>query len=317
MYFQYLQKYWVAGKTALTWIQTDDFSSNQPGQGNYFAFPQASYIEFTYRDNIYDNHTPCDGVNSVAFVAWSHEGAAGVSSVNEFDLIENWGSGVNCQSQVTGESLHNFNGDGSGGVPGGRVWDFSGLGNFGRWGYGSTDSYHTYGMLTTTDGTTIEVCGYIDHALVNCAPFPRVDRECVDSLNQSGCFGQKNILYLWVGSNNGQRPHGDIKAWVQSWRVWSCPSWNATDPKISNPPTNTCYGKIITSQNAAKGDQTKFANMNENERKYLLSKFPLWTRATMLTNTASGDPTADENPPAAPMRLQSRTSSTQIRSARP
>jgi hypothetical protein len=125
-------------------------------------------------------------------------------------------------------------------------------------GIGPTSSYHTYGMLTTTDGANIETCGYIDHQLVYCIPMPGLNRECASSLSsQSGCFGQRDILLWWIGSNASGGPiAGDVKAWVKSWRVWSCPSWNAGSAIITNA-NNKCFGTIISSESNVKGNQTK------------------------------------------------------------
>jgi hypothetical protein len=278
MYLQYLASY--QGGTSKIWLQTDDLSSLTPGQGNYFVFPQASLMEITYRDNIDNIHSTCSGSDVTDFWASSHEGGA-PSGVNEYDVIENWRSGVNCQFQVTSSVLHNWNGDGVGGAQiAGGVWDYPGLGNFNSWGsvdlsgVGPTSIYHTYGMLTTTNGSNNMVsCGYIDHILVNCAQFPGLKQECTrTTVNQSGCWGQRQYPILWVGSANGQPMAGPVQAWVRSWRAWSCPAWNATDPKIANVGVNTCYGPIISADNASAGDAAAFAEMPDAQRKYILAK---------------------------------------------
>jgi hypothetical protein len=275
MYFQYLASY-VQGSTGKIWLQTDDFSSKTPGVGNYFNFPQASLIEITYRDNINDVHTVCDGIDSTAWWTWSHEGGAGADSVIEYDVVENFRAGINCSAQNTDSAVHNWNGDGNGNSQvSNAVWvytmnansppDCCHTGNFANTGFLAnntpTDNYHTFGLLTTTDGTNVESCGYIDHNLVNCIPMPGLSRLCAESFSsQSGCFGQRDILLWWVGANAGSNAlHADVKAWVKSWRVWSCPSWNAGSAIITTS-NNKCFGAIISSEKAVKGNETKLAD---------------------------------------------------------
>jgi hypothetical protein len=139
------------------------------------------------------------------------------------------------------------------------------------------DSFHTYGFLTTTDGSTaIETCGYIDHVLIACSPMRNASPSdwCTTpagTVNQAGCFGQKDILAMIVGDDGGA-PIGDVHVWLESIRVWSCPAWNTGSggPKISVPGTNTCYGTIISSENAVKGDQKKlFAEAAPRQRQQL------------------------------------------------
>jgi hypothetical protein len=276
MYFQYLASY-VQGSTGKIWLQTDDFSSKIPGQGNYFNFPQASLIEITYRDNINDVRMVCDGIDSTAFWTWSHEGGQGADGVIEYDDIENFRGGVGCSNQNSDSAVHNWNGATQNAN---AVWTYTmnsnssptccHTGNFANTGWlGNdfpTDAYHTYGLLTTTDGTNIETCGYIDHNLVNCIPMPALNEVCagtgiISPLSQSGCFGQRDILLWWVGANAGSNAlHADTKAWVKSWRVWSCPSWNAGSSIITNA-SNKCFGTIISSEKTVKGNETKLADV--------------------------------------------------------
>jgi hypothetical protein len=294
-------------------IQTDDFSSLTPGVGNYFVYPQASYAQITYRDDLYVNHTPCDGINNTAFWMSSHEGGAGHAPPNEFDVIENWGGGVNCQSQVTDEALHNWNGDPGGFVPASSVWNFHSIGNWAgtTWSYAATNGYHTYGMLTTTNGSdNMEVCGYIDDFLLNCTQFPGITDECrndktgaaLPNINGSGCWGQKNYPIVWVGSAGGPAPHNTVNAWIKSWQVWSCPAWNVGDPRISTA-ANSCYGSIISSENAIKGARERFASLEPREQRYLLSKMSPRVRAEWLADAATSDQNVitDQLPSPAPV----------------
>jgi hypothetical protein len=260
MKYQYLLSEYgpLAGVRIAMW--TDDKSSKIPGQGNYFNFPQASLLEITYRDNMDDIHSGCNGADSTAFWTWAHECGANADACLEKDVIENWRSGTTCQYQVTDSALHNWNGDGAGNAQtANSVWDYPHKGNFSMWGsvdsagHGPTDVYHTYGLLTTTDGATnIVSCGYIDHVLVNCQQWPGINRMCsytgtpnIGPNSQSGCWGERDVLLWWVGSNGGGQIAGDNIAWVKSWRVWSCPNWNTGSALISNSD-NRCFGPVVT-----------------------------------------------------------------------
>jgi hypothetical protein len=260
-------------------IVTDDGCCHQSGQGNYFNFPQASYMQITFRDNQEENPTACDGIGVVDFYQWSHEGGGGSSAVNEFDLIENWDAGVNCSPWNYGGAFHNWN-DGSSGPMWGYNYCIGSCPSF-LTGDKFTSSYHTYGMLTTVQsGNNIASCGYVDGILINCGTIPSAQLECTGTggaggtaaLNQSGCWGQRSIAILWVGSANGGWLSHDIHAYIQSWQVWSCPSWNAGSATMSNPPTNTCYGSLITSENAPKGEKDTLLAMSEQDRQYVLRK---------------------------------------------
>jgi hypothetical protein len=275
-------------------IVTDDGCCHQPNQGNFFNFPQASYLVIRYRDNMEDTSNVCDSL-ATDFFEWSHEGGGGSSAVNEFDLIENWDAGTNCSPWNYGGAFHNWN-DGSSGPMWGYNW-CKGMSNPG----GSpntcppaltaghpTSSYHSYGMLITVQsGNNIYACGYVDDVLINCGGIPNPQNECTGNggaggtpaLNQSGCWGQRSIALLWVGSINGQNLNRDIHAYIQSWQAWSCPSWNAGSATISNPPTNTCYGPLITGENAPKGEKDKLLAMSKHDRQYVLSMMSPTIRA--------------------------------------
>ena len=272
-------------------LVTDDGQDHRPGFGNYFNFPQASYLVIRYRDNMEDSSQSCDGI-ATDFFEWSHEGGAGSTAVNEFDLIENWDAGSGCSPWNYGGAIHNWNNGTAGPMWGynwclGMTWPpgstantcpgYLTSGNGGK----PTSVYHSYGMLITVQsGNNISACGYVDDVLINCGGMIYPETECTGTggsggtaaLNQSGCWGQRSIALLWVGSINGQNLNRDIHAYIQSWQAWSCPSWNAGSATISNPGVNTCYGPLISSENAPRGEKDRLLAMSDSDRQYVLSK---------------------------------------------
>jgi hypothetical protein len=247
LHMQWLKSMWVANGRDKTWMQLDAFDSFTPGAGRYMAWPQANLTQVTYRDNL---NTFSDGCAYGNFNAelWSHEAQSG-TGVNEFDFFEN---NTAPQPGICNDmAIHNWNTGGTGsGIDPVNVAP------------GFTNSYHTFGLLTTVNGSAIESCGYVDHVLQGCFGPANLSAECTapnPPINQSGCFGQRDYALLWIGILLGPNTQQDLHAWVQSISVWSCPSWNATDPKISNPPTNTCYGALITGENAPSGEIRKLA----------------------------------------------------------
>jgi hypothetical protein len=272
MHIQFLRSQWHSDpNNSWGWNQivTDDQSSHTPGVGNYFAFPQASLMEITVRDNIsaLENPNGCNSSAEEGIFVTTHEAVAG-TGFNEYDILEHWNGGTpgTCASFLIDAGLHNWN---SGNKYAGCLWDgYSGGGGCnpsgvlppGMQGNNNwTDSYHTYGILTTTDGSaTLEACGYIDHHLASCQQFPGgAANQCslggpgtIGNSNGSGCYGQRNILDLTVGSY-GPQMVADEHDYIETIRVWSCPAWNAGgNPHISNPGVNTCYGSVITGENA-------------------------------------------------------------------
>ena len=239
-------------------LVTDDGTDHRPGYGKYFNYPQASLMEITYRDDIETKPGYCNGVDSTAFFAWSHEGGSGSSAVNEWDVVENWLAGIGCAPVDNDGAYHNWNTGRSG-----PLWG---------WSYcegpcppsvntpGTMSKIHTFGLLITTDATIprTDFCSYVDHVRINCGSYlyPNngdVGAQCVGTggpggtpaLNQSGCWGQRDIAIFWVGVNGSGNLSKDVNAWVQSFRVWSCPAWNAQDAEMSIPGVNTCYGKLV------------------------------------------------------------------------
>jgi hypothetical protein len=258
----------------LGWQQyaTDDHSSYTPGVGNYTAFPLAHLTEFTVRDDlssivIMNAGNGCWSGGNSDWWDGSHGFSGGGTGTFELDVFENTSAldGGGCG----GFNLHDWHSDGS--QSGGTVWgNRSGPGNLPTGMNGNQhwfDKFHTYGNLTTTNGTNaIESCGYVDHALVNCVSMPGSPSDWCGqgsgnaSINGDQCFGQKIVLVMIVGDDDGQA-YGDVHAWLQSIRVWSCPAWNSgtgsVGGKISQSGVNTCYGTVITSENAVKGPQEK------------------------------------------------------------
>jgi hypothetical protein len=237
----------------LNTIRMDNNPHNDTNIGTYYPFPMASLIEFTYRDNTASNNTTCADPATADLFTGSHEGGDPTVKTNtlELDILENWTGGVNCDPfQGLGNTVHNWflypNQEAA------ASWH----NNYGNMPPGMNenphwfDNYHTYGSLTTTDGRDMYHCGYIDHVLVGCYQTPGLTaghlcNQPPGTNNQSACYGQRSELWWWWGDQHNP-PAFDQHYWVEGWRVWSCPAWNATDPKISNPGVNTCYGTVIT-----------------------------------------------------------------------
>jgi hypothetical protein len=270
-HIQFLASQYAPGVVGWNQYATDDGSGNHvPGQGHYLAFPLASLIEYTIRDNL-SSHQNCGSNQNSDWWNGVHESQSGVG-VFERDVIENYGPGMPgvCQNWTGFSALHNWNVGGQGsliwGALGGCPQAIANKCTDPTW----FNHYHTYGMLTTTDGSTgISNCGYVDHIFMGCAQF-NGDHFCLaGSPNQAGCYGEREQLTMIVGSdgqgcntvadctanprNNTGVPPGDIHVYIESIRVWSCPAWNAGgDPRISNPGVNTCYSNIFSGENASK-----------------------------------------------------------------
>jgi hypothetical protein len=245
------------GGPNLNTIGMDDGTGFQPNVGNYTAYPIASLVEITYRDNTATVPTTCVNQGTFDFFSGSHEMQSGNTQNNsgefEEDFFENYTGGNGCQQWQMSENLHDWFWNPT---PATSVWNSGGSGitwppetnggtNAAFW-----NNYHTIGELTTTDGANIEVCGYIDHQLLRCTPFPNGGHGyCTygTEVNQSGCVGQKSELWFWWG-DLGPDSGVDINAWVEGWRVWSCPAWNTgtSGPKASVAGVNTCYGTVKT-----------------------------------------------------------------------
>jgi hypothetical protein len=253
-------------------MATDDTSSHITGAGKYWSFPQASLIEITTRDNIDSLANPnsrppglCDNSAAQNLATSTHESVQG-TGFNEKDIFEHWNAGDNlgqCVPYNADAALHNWN---SGNRFANGLWDMA-TGDFGATlppGMSRNPTwwvnYHTYGILTTTNGGwPLESCAYIDHLLVNCEQFPGGQAwQCSltgsdgnvakspGNANGSGCYGERDFVY-WILGSFGPQMAGDLHAYIQSFRVWSCPAWNAGGkPNVSVPGTNTCSGTLIT-----------------------------------------------------------------------
>jgi len=222
--------------------------------GNFHHdYPIASLVEVTLRTDVQSQGANAGGAD-VDLWSWSYSCQVATQSpcptgVFEFDSFEAWAPNSIGHSTFD-MAMHEW---GSGGGP--YVINST---------YPSPDTtkYHTYGLLTTTDGSTvIEGCGYIDHVLQGCSnitsPFLN------NNPPNSGNFGQRNIFGFWTGLYYGfsggpgscvQYIQGDgslgpgpqycpnpgIHTWIKSIDVWSCADWNGTDY-----PGNTCIGPVI------------------------------------------------------------------------
>ena len=220
--------------------QYQSITTMSPSTGQFQDYPQASLIEWTFRD-ITESVTA--GAPNNDFWTWTRSAATGCNGcVLEYDIFEDWG--VNSNSAGIGNAVHNWwaGNQGAGGWGCGvygRQYVNPGVGGpcpFGSPANFTTATYHTYGMLITTDGATaIWACGYVDHVLRgSCKKVP-------ESLNpnngQGGGFGQRNFLINWFGiafddPGQGYCPSGadcinqDMFSYIKSVDVWTCSDWN-------------------------------------------------------------------------------------------
>ena len=195
---------------------------------HYTAFPANSYIRIRYRRTPTQTGTYWGFYNPLAVL----NGTLNSNAEIEYDIIEDYGSSLvgayDSAIHVTGTP-----GDG------GYVWDgacTSASGNVcasGPYlgaGYDPTQ-YHTYDLLTTSDGSTsIVSCSFVD------VPTPGTSAS-IACLNFHGPgsaqYHQYNVLSFGGECQiNGSGacytiPAVEEDAWITDIEVWTCPGWTS------------------------------------------------------------------------------------------
>jgi hypothetical protein len=206
------------GKSSLT-MSTASVLDGGPAS----TWPQNSYYEVTYRDNLSTQPNACGPTcqtlkgNTDFFGIDIKQRHSNTTPYTEYDFVENFS--INCCLNDN-NALHSWGGNTADGnhpfAPTGANQHFF-------------DTYHTYGMLITGNGTTSQACGYIDHvATGNCLAIP--DQIKYDPT-------QRNFWIIFVGNEGDPSLTLDVNiyAWIKSFAVWSCPNWNST-----SSPANQC-----------------------------------------------------------------------------
>ena len=187
-------------------------------------FPMGTYIEFTARDNTADFNTGnlqtqmIVGMETWAAAQW--DGFACSTCVLERDVMENWGD------YADQGPFHDWY---AGGVSNG-IW----AGTF------PEGVYHTFGLLTTSDGSSdIKVCAYRDHALLGCTSPPGAIAACGSTADNGGSYCQRSVPSIWSGkwSATGTAPF-QLDSYFKSIQVWSCVDWR----RGSTGPNPNCFG---------------------------------------------------------------------------
>jgi hypothetical protein len=97
---------------------------------------------------------------------------------------------------------------------------------------------HTYAMLTTTDGVSIQqYCGYVDSTLIavndpanfitNCAKFDFSPAHSLSGTDETHHLSTRDGLELFVGGAPAGSPNSDT--YIEYISVWTCAAWQ-TDP---------------------------------------------------------------------------------------
>jgi hypothetical protein len=105
--------------------------------------------------------------------------------------------------------------------------------------------YHTYGFLSMIDGSNfdhpVRVCGSVDGVWTSCGTFQR-DSDVLTVPVKAGYlnYAMGGIIFYTNGWPNG------TTAYVKNMRVFSCPTWNATQNTCQQtggyPSISTVYG---------------------------------------------------------------------------
>lgn len=108
--------------------------------------------------------------------------------------------------------------------------------------------YHTYGSLTTGDGTTFAECMYVDGVRQN----DKSGSSCYTRSQNSYVLGHD--VSWWIGGDDCFGNPGcmgnNFDFYLQSVRIWMCPgAW-----------TSTCTGTVITSQKGTTPWYKRFAS---------------------------------------------------------
>lgn len=177
---------------------TNTVNSNPPNP-SYITYPLGMYYEVSMRLP-QSTINACPGGTCLLADAWAWFGPNGGRT--EWDFIEFYSNGA------AGPACHTWDGSTCSGPP--------------SVGYPGFTSYHTYGVLITSDGTNENACTYLDNSLVGCGG------EVATGTPADAT--QRNYLRLDVGPQStsgfgGVWPTSNMDAYIQWVRVWGCPGW--------------------------------------------------------------------------------------------
>jgi hypothetical protein len=222
---------------------------------HWHDYPQASLIQITFRDDTSQKNS------STNFDFWGYarcQLACSNPGTNnqtfEYDVFEDWAphwNGSSFDIWEGGSTVHWWNPNNFGEAV--YVWPHA---NNSFW-----DSYHTAGLLITTDGhTDIRACAFIDHVLQNCVVVPGAPNYCNSAGSScfsgdglAGGYGQRNVLTMWEGnytwfgsgactSDPNTCSSTDAHVWIKSIQVWSCANWaNVNEQCNGNTLVNNQY----------------------------------------------------------------------------
>ena len=188
-------------------------SGGSPSVG--FAAPNNAYYEMVARSE------PRDDSNTMSYITWAVTGITGGDPGTEWDPVEIGGNGGG------NGAIHNW---GAGGTSN-WIWttfNGAGTGNDLKKAVPNYDpgAYHAWGLRTTSDGTSMVGCAYLDNVLIKCVDLPggltqaeKTQRLFV--LTSTSCYG---------GNYNNSCPLEGKKqhSYIKSIRVWSCDKWQTT-----------------------------------------------------------------------------------------
>ena len=213
-----------------------------PVVGQAVTFPLNAYFEIVARQ------TPILPASFFAFNTWTPDAIANQNLAGvEIDIIE-------LDTGNLGDSeagAHNFNtalphpgqflwvGKGSPGLP----TDFD------------PNQYHKFGMLTTSDGTTLELCSYIDNVFQKCISMS--GGLTAQEENQRQFLILQSFCDSWNYNNSCNGNDGITQhLYVKSVRVWSCATWQSTQCNgtglkgftifAGTPGKANCYGATVS-----------------------------------------------------------------------
>jgi hypothetical protein len=206
-------------------------------------YPPSSYYEITFRQS------PAAAGNYAVLNTWGPQGispttwpSSGYQQTIEWDVMEPDAG----QLYLSDAAVHNWGAGGSAlmwvgfGPPGLPI------------GYDPTQ-YHTFGMLVTSDGTSMQGCSYIDNVFVVCAPLP-TGLSPYEAANGRNFLVLQNACDYW-NQPSGTCTQGQVQhLYVKTVRVWSCSSWQTTQCNgtiYPPPPPPPCgpFGNILPGGN--------------------------------------------------------------------
>lgn len=214
------------GTSTSTSIQTSGAGNDSNISHALLSVPAGKYIEVVARSSAVSESVCSSGCILNDAWTWPGNGNAGI----EWDFIEMYGPSGN--TVTSGMGFGGWNGISS---------SHSGLWNVGHVsGYDPT-IYHTYGVRVATDGVNngnIAACIYLDGSLIDQRQGGSTYQCANGSWSPASTQPGRNFLVLTVGPQ-GTAPNytGNADYYVQSYRVWECPSYTPTGPGECNNTT--------------------------------------------------------------------------------